>query len=500
MSGLFYLEKRMFDSIHMKRWLETDESRAEFAVRFRKLHDSDNDRYGDLIERFISQLVTINNKIKTGTLLLNNDPLGITPEFLAEHDSRVATSFRLSNLIGRIRDEIHDNGSCGNAWAIIRLSHDKVLGTVRNIGRLRGFISALDRFDDNSEIMSWMCDQYDIFRCDDCDEYEYSSKGVTTYNESNICRECAGSYYTYSEYYGSHVHNDYTRTALDRNGNEVTIHCDDDDFNYDDDEDQYVHYDYELTPKVLGSYHASKGHQRPIVDDWSNSRSRWLGVELECEVRNEDIKREDKASQLNELINQGEVGKRVFFETDGSLNYGIEIISQPMSLPMHQDVWRWLENKDAVRYMRSHNTTTCGLHVHVSREPLTQDQIAKMVLFVNDRSNEPLIKAIARRYAEGYCRIKEKSLDNCHHSSDRYEAINITSEKTVEFRIFKGSLKYESVMAAIEFANALTEFTAKPSVGIADLTTEKFVDFINDEIGGDTTTLVPYINNRLELA
>jgi len=55
------------------------------------------------------------------------------------------------------------------------------------------------------------------------------------------------------------------------------------------------------------------------------------------------------------------------------------------------------------------------------------------------------------------------------------------------------------VMSAIEFANALTDFTASPVLGVKDLTTDRFMDFINS---GQTeaSVLVPYLNNRLELA
>ena len=38
--------------------------------------------------------------------------------------------------------------------------------------------------------------------------------------------------------------------------------------------------------------------------------------------------------------------------------------------------------------------------------------------------------------------------------------MNITTGKTIEFRLFKGSLKYNTVVASIEFANAITLFSS----------------------------------------
>ena len=54
-------------------------------------------------------------------------------------------------------------------------------------------------------------------------------------------------------------------------------------------------------------------------------------------------------------------------------------------------------------------------------------------------------------------------------------------------------------MAAIQFANALTEFTAMPNLSVSDLTTEKFMDFASN-MKDDASMLVPYVAQRLELA
>lgn len=490
----------MFNSNVFKRWIATDQSRSEFASLVAKWNSKEPEKANKLVLNIIKQIKRNNDARKTLNALLavTTGDLDLTTR-MAELDALNRESNGLAGLMDCLRETLR-NTNMGLAWSTLRIHYDKVLGTVRNLARLRNHLESIDGFDDYQEICEELRDELDLFYCSDCGEFEYDARGCRTWGEESVCRQCAENDYTYSDYYGEYIYASSTRNALDRNGESVIIHEDDDNFFYDDDEDTYVHHDYRPALRVLGGYHDSKRRQHPIPDDWSINRSMWLGVELECEVRNDDTDRESKAAQLNEIINQGEIGKRVFFETDGSLNYGIEIISQPMSLPMHREMWQWLNNKDAVRHMRSHNTSTCGLHVHVSRNPLSQDQIAKMVVFVNDRNNEHLIRSVARRYAEGYCRIKEKEIGSAHYSSDRYEAINITSDKTVEFRIFKGSLKYESVIAAIEFAHALTSFTGDPSIGVSDLTTDKFLDYIDNKMKDEVQTLLPYINNRLELA
>ena len=57
--------------------------------------------------------------------------------------------------------------------------------------------------------------------------------------------------------------------------------------------------------------------------------------------------------------------------------------------------------------------------------------------------------------------------------------MNITNDQTVEFRIFKGTLKYDTLIAAIEFANAVVNFTMPASPTGFNLSTLRFIDFID---------------------
>lgn len=61
-------------------------------------------------------------------------------------------------------------------------------------------------------------------------------------------------------------------------------------------------------------------------------------------------------------------------------------------------------------------------------------------------------------------------------NADRYEALNFKNEKTVEFRLFKGSLKYETIMACLEFTYATWFFCRDAST--KNLTTDQFLKFI----------------------
>lgn len=355
---------------------------------------------------------------------------------------------------------------------------------------LNHFISRLEDLSGYEQID---LSDYGISMCPDCESWEYEDELAQTYHDESVCRSCISANYEWSSYYDQYVHNHSAREALDRQGREVTIHEDDTNFSWDEDRDCYIHDEYNPRPDVFGSYHESKRHQRPKPNAWSKRHNDiYFGIELEVECTDETYR---KVEQLHPHLNGGDdVGTYCFFESDGSLNNGFEIITQPMGMDDHRSFWTWLQKRDLTSSLKSHNTSTCGLHIHISRDPLFELQINKMITFVNHPDNSKLILAIARRYDTGFARIKNKTIENAQYDADRYEAINIRTndEKTLEFRIFKGTLKYESVMASLQFVNALAKFCASDSF---DLTTPLFLEFIQKT--EDTEMLVPYIRDRL---
>ena len=472
--------------------MDNEQARARFVDAFVKLTNANNQKAADLMECICTSINKLGRRAGEASNGVNQD--------LYNQLSTLQT--KLTQLATYCAVAVRDNTAYMLPHVVWRVKGERMLGTLRNLDRLRTAINLCNDGDDSDDCVEWLQSQVDIRVCDDCGEWEYEAKFRSTWDDDRVCRSCQEDHYRWSDYHDTFIHEDYAVTALDAYGGHVTVHQESDDFHWSDEADCYVHVDYDPPePPIIGRYHSSKDRQSPIVDEWSTLKHRWFGVELEVEADPNNVTADNKAAFLHDLINDGERGKRVFFESDGSINYGFEIISQPMSLPAHRELWSWLRNKDAIRYLKSHQTRTCGLHVHVNRDNLSQLQIAKIVTFVNDPGNEELIRSVARRYGEGYCKIKEKKMEDAHQSTDRYEAVNITGRRTIEFRIFKGSLKYESVIAAIEFCHALVEFAGDATTNdVTKLTADHFIDFINNRASDETATLRPYMNNRLELA
>jgi hypothetical protein len=319
-------------------------------------------------------------------------------------------------------------------------------------------------------------------------------------NGDDICPVCIDNHYTWSEYYDRYLYNDDACEALDQDGETVYIDRDDDRFSYDDSQGVYVHQDYAPQSKILRSYHSAKNRDsyKLIPSPFTQVTGRYMGLELEVEVSDRGGRnRNDIIEQLHAHLNDDEIGSRVWFEEDGSLSHGFEIISNPMGLDTHTEFWQWLNDDSLVKGLRSHDTSTCGLHIHINKSALTTMQIDKMNVFINHPDNSELIQKVSRRYSTGYARIGQKTLGKAHHSHERYEAFNITNTKTVELRIFKGTLKYTSLMAALEFANALVNFTAPASPAGFRLDSKTFMKFIDmPAYRNETKFLRNYLQQR----
>ena len=196
----------------------------------------------------------------------------------------------------------------------------------------------------------------------------------------------------------------------------------------------------------------------------------YFGIELECELANAvKIERGPKAEEVINLLGDFAVVKE-----DGSLRCGFEICSKPASLEEHYKHWNPFFDKLPTNLVSFNSAGgNCGLHIHCSKKPLTLLTIAKMVVFVNSEKNQPRIERIAGRGSNIYScyspkkystvnRIRDRQLSR----SERYEAINLINRDTIEFRIFKGTLKRESFFKALEFCDSLIQFCMPGNNGI----------------------------------
>lgn len=173
--------------------------------------------------------------------------------------------------------------------------------------------------------------------------------------------------------------------------------------------------------------------------------------------------------------------KYAIAKRDGSMAEGIEVVSLPMTLGMHHKGWGGFfasvrENGLVVK-------KTCGMHVHVSRELMTDLQIGRILSFMHNPANSKLITIIAGRCPpDKYASIKgvKKVSDVQKSSSQRYSAFNLTNTHTVEFRIFKGVDNEERFLVNLEFCAALVDFCRPCSCSVRELQARNFLTFVTE--------------------
>lgn len=263
--------------------------------------------------------------------------------------------------------------------------------------------------------------------------------------------------------------------------NDECVSCDRpmrDDFDGDRDDDYDSDYDpdsgmqshsYRPVTKFI-DFDTKKMVTRQYSKD---DRSVYMGMELEIETRS-NSNRSKTCSLLTKVTDS-------YCKEDGSLHdYGVEWVTQPHT----PAAWRALEPKltEALNTLRSngarsYNTTTCGLHIHVSRQAFNGTAHVFKLLSLIYHNPRFILKLSGRGTMDrmeqwaGFsdCPIhmlprKVKAQEDGSEEFRRYAAVNLNNSHTLEFRFFKGTLAVDGVYRALEFVEASTEYTRNISL------------------------------------
>ena len=242
----------------------------------------------------------------------------------------------------------------------------------------------------------------------------------------------------------------------------------------------------------LPKYAAINRYHEPFTLNFLGSPKdkRFYGVELEVEGADDaDLKEAARAVRDVMGAHLGDV------QRDGSLNDGFEIITQPMSLDVHRNLWA----TDPLFLLRqkgfkSHQTTTCGLHIHVSRNALTEHHIEKLSLFLNNTDFQILWRRNSCNYARK-CSVDSYGTNRDDRKDERYNILNLTNEKTIELRAPKGTLIPSTLLATIEAFDAMIDYTKTLSRKSCEEAKEQdFYDYVLKKT--NFKTLKQYIHQR----
>ena len=327
------------------------------------------------------------------------------------------------------------------------------------------------------------CLERGYVRCVDCDEWVAIDYAYETHDGDYVCESCRYDNWQYC----------YSCDCLHPI----------DDMIWDDYEEEYFcHYCYNRRVNRAIKNYSYK--PEPIFYgglEWE--RKLYIGVELEVDNGGED---NENAKVLLNTANAN--NEHIYIKHDGSICNGFEIVSHPATLEYHTNNLPWHDIMREALEMgyRSHDTQTCGLHCHVSRYALgstrtEQDEvIAKIIYFVENNWSEVLrftrrTEANLARWASRYGIEKnaEETYKKAKQSYNRYRCVNLENDNTIEFRMFRGTLKYSTFIATLQLVTAICEMCiTKTTEEIERLRWGEFVNFGASKY----PELTEYLHNR----
>jgi hypothetical protein len=172
----------------------------------------------------------------------------------------------------------------------------------------------------------------------------------------------------------------------------------------------------------------------------------------------------------------------MYMKSDSSVEQGVECVFHPTTLAYFQQNKKILDRHFECN-IKPHKSA--GMHVHLSKDKFGTYQLFKFIQFFKDHVS--FIDKIAGRSGNTYARpivgkcTEITKMAKKNESAERYRAININNEKTIEVRIFAGVVNTKDFMKNIEFCDALYNFTkTSPHFKGGKIQVSYFVAYVND--------------------
>ena len=298
------------------------------------------------------------------------------------------------------------------------------------------------------------CAENHAYHCDSCGDWTSENCGDS---DTTLCQGCFEADYYICDDCGELVHNS---DAMSDDDGTYCRSC------YESNHSNDIHnYSYEPYLNFLSS---DKDDEKCLA---------YLGFELEAGGVT--------SSERNDIADEISDGEDTFYlKEDGSIpEYGFELVSHPITLKRHKELdWAGVLRQMSNGGMKSHDlgAESCGLHVHVSRNYLSSYKWLLIDWFISKYQSQ--FELIARRKETHWARFKKSNglpVKDVYGKSSgtRYQAVNFENANTVEFRLFRGTLKYSTFMATLEIVDALVHWAGQVSISDILSTGDAFQNF-----------------------
>lgn len=259
---------------------------------------------------------------------------------------------------------------------------------------------------------------------------------------------------------------------------DMESNSDDDAWRNSDNSGSINSYGYHPTPRFFDFV---DGNTKVSMQSRVTLSKPFVGIELETEDKdNNGNNLHNDARYVSDLTNG-----LIYVKDDCSLRNGFEMVSHPMSLDfVHNDTENIRQGLSYLRKKgyRAWTTSNCGQHIHVSKNSFENAAHEMKFLYFIFRNKKTLINFVGRnsQYAQydldaflgtsEYWNGPKPTLievakgvrkDGGYVPSQAYRnlAVNRLNEHTHELRIFRPSLRYETLLSYIEFVYCLFEYT-----------------------------------------
>lgn len=180
-------------------------------------------------------------------------------------------------------------------------------------------------------------------------------------------------------------------------------------------------------------------------------RNVYFGVELELATIDSSSSTLLAAqTEVPQLIDESFIR----LKADSSINGGFEIVTAPAGMTIHKTRWKQFF---ATPPKHLKVTDRCGMHVHFSKSPFTQEQLRTMHRFMTYVDHVKKIEMIAERSANRYTQyIYKHNTNEIDNPTTKYEALNLAPRATAEVRVFASTLDWRTFCKNLEFVCGLT--------------------------------------------
>lgn len=227
---------------------------------------------------------------------------------------------------------------------------------------------------------------------------------------------------------------------------------------------------------------------------WIRSRYRptapTIAFEFECYASEAASRSADEAAEYllarwnpayQSTVNNTRTGEGAICKEDGSLRdgQGLEFVTVPMLLDEHRRVLRAAFNsRFGDHRVNAWSISKCGMHVHLARSSLSNLTLGKMLCFMHRQENIGFHVAIAGRsssYAAFNTYNARVSLGLPKNArTDKYSALNV-KDYTVEFRIFRPSCQFNTLLKNLCYCLAVRDFCRQSSLATQALSWDRFL-------------------------